>query len=110
MGVEFQYTRQLNGTPVLLGAIVATTTINNHDTAVPFNNTGIGLGGKVLLLQASAACHIYPGTTNAATATTANGVKLAADERVIITMNSTYGWLAVVGAATVRVWELLPQA
>lgn len=97
----------LNGTPVFLGAIVATTTKNNHDTAVPFNDTGTGLGGKVLLVQASAACNILPGTSNTAAVTTANGIKLVADEKYKICMGESYGWLAVVGAATLQVWELI---
>lgn len=110
MSAESQYMWQINGVPVFLGVIAASTTKNNHDTATPFNNTGSALAGKVLLLQADAACHILPGTANTITATTSNGVKLGADERVIITMNSTYGWLACVGSANLRVWELLPQA
>lgn len=100
----------LNGTPLFLGKIVATTTKNNHDTAVPFNDTGSALGGKVVLLQTDAACYVYPGTTNAATATAANGVLLAANERVVMCLGESYGWvaaLAVAGTANVRVWELI---
>lgn len=102
----------LNGTPVKLGHIIATTTINNHDTATPFNNTGDALEGKVLLLEASAACNVNcAGTTNAVTASAtrtnaAYGFAMAADERVIVTMAEGYKWIAVVGAATVVVWEL----
>jgi hypothetical protein len=97
----------LSGTPVYLGTIAATTTKNNHDTTTAFNNTGAALGGKTLLIQADAACHMRPGTTNAVTVTTGNGIYLAALERVVICMGETYGWLAVVGAANVKVWELL---
>lgn len=93
------------GTPTHLGQIVATTTKNNHDTAVPFNNTGEALGFKVLLIQASAACHIRPVTSNAGTVTTANGIKLGTDEKVTLYMGS-YTHLAVVGAATCVVWEM----
>lgn len=95
-----------NGVPVFLGVIVATTTINNHDTVVPFSNTGQALTGKVLLLQPSAACHVGFGTTNAVTVTTANGVKLAADQLVTVAMGSDDGWIACVGSASLRVWEL----
>lgn len=100
----------LNGTPNYLGVIVATTTKNNHDTAVPFNDTGEALKGKVLLIQPDAVCYIYVGTVNTATATTTNGIKVGADERVIIAMGSSYGWLACVsstGTTNCRVWELL---
>lgn len=100
-------TTLLNGTPVYLGVIASTTTKNNHDTAVPFSNTGNGLGGKTLLIQASAACNIRPVTTNAGTVTTANGIALAAGEKMLICMGETYGWLASVGAANLSVWELI---
>lgn len=100
----------LCGIPNYLGVIVATTTKNNHDTAAPFNNTGVALTGKVLLLQPDAACYIYFGTTNGATATTTNGVKFSADERAIVTMTSSAGWIACVsstGTTNLRVWELI---
>lgn len=108
MSAELHYSRMVNGTPRYLGTIAANTTTNNHDTASPFNNTGMALKGKVLLLQSDAACHVACGTTNAVTVTTSNGVKLAADERVLIHMNEDdgYGWIAVVGAANVKVFEL----
>lgn len=101
-----QFTMSLNGTPRYLGTIAASTTKNNHDTAAPFNNTGSGLANKLLLIQCDAAAHILPGTTNATTVTTSNGVKLAADERVVVRMEEGYGWLAAVGAANCKVWEL----
>lgn len=94
------------GAPKFLGTIAATTTINNHDTATPFNNTGDALKNKCLLIQPDADCHVLPGITNAATVTTTNGLKIGADERVVLTMGSDMGWLAVVGAANVKVWEL----
>lgn len=99
-----------NGVPTFLGVIVATTTKNNHDTATPFNNTGDALKGKVLLIQPDAACYILPGTANTATVTTSNGVKLAADERVIIHMAQGHSFLAclsVSGTTNCRVWELV---
>jgi hypothetical protein len=99
----------LNGSPTHLGTIVATTTKNNHDTASAFNNTGDALKGKLLMLQPDAACYVLAGTTNAATVTTTNGVKLAADERVLIRMRENQGWLAcvsVTGTTNCRVWEL----
>lgn len=104
-----QLTSIVEGTPVFLGVIVATTTKNNHDTAVPFNNTGDALEGKQLLIQTDAACYILPGVLNTSTVTTANGVLLAAGERVTVGMRQGYKWLAalaVSGTANVRVWEL----
>lgn len=100
-----------NGSPSFLGKIVATTTKNNHDTAAPFSDTaGSGLSGKVLLVQPDAACYILPGSVITATVTTANGVKLQADERVILTMTSAQDWIACVsvsGTTNLRIWELV---
>lgn len=100
----------LNGLPTYLGVIVATTTKNNHDTATPFNNTGDALKGKTLLLQPDAACFVYWGTANTATATTTNGVRLGANERVTMAMSPTSAtWIAcvsVTGTTNLRVWEL----
>jgi hypothetical protein len=103
----------INGTPIRLGVIEATTTKNNHDTATPFSDTGDALEGKVLLMQCSAAANVnFAGTTNAVTASAtatnaAYGVKLAADERVIVTMAPGYKWIAVVGSANCTIWELV---
>lgn len=104
---------QYNGTPKKLGQIIATTTKNNHDTATPFNNTGDALEGKVLLLEASAACNVNcAGTTNAVVASVTRtsadyGFAMAADERIIVAMADGYKWIAVVGSATVVVWEIV---
>lgn len=100
----------VNGTHVLLGTIVATTTKNNTDTAVPFNSTGEGLKGKTLLVQPDAACYILPGLLSTSTVTTANGLKLSADQTYVIMMGASYGWLAclsVSGTANLKVWELV---
>ncbi len=101
----------LSGTPKYLGVIDFTgTSKTNHQATSVFNNTGAALTGKTLLLQCSAAVHILPVTTNDGTVTTATGVKLAADERVIISMGSTYGWLAAIqtsGAGNLSFWELI---
>lgn len=101
----------LNGSPSYLGSIVTTSAAakNNHDTAVPFNNTGAGLSGKVLLIQVSAACYFLGKITNSAAVTTATGVKLAADERVIVTLTKDEGWFSVIrdsADVTVKVFEL----
>ena len=100
----------INGTPVFLGLIVATTTKNNTDTATPFNTAANGLAGKALLIQSDTECFILPSASSTGTVTTANGVKVGADEKVIIIMGPTYGWLAglaVTGTSNIRVWELL---
>lgn len=98
---------QLNGTPHYLGRITATTTKNNHDTAVPFNDTTVALKGMTLLVQCDAAADILPGTVNTATVTTATGVKVAADEKFYIMMENDAGWMAVVGTANCDFWQLL---
>lgn len=101
----------LNGMPIFLGVIDATTTSKtNHEATTPFNNTGEALKGKTLLIQVSAECYIGVTSTSTGTVTTANGVKLAADERVIIMMGQSRGFLAAIHAtatANVRVWELV---
>lgn len=107
MSALLQHFLGMAGTPVYLGTIAATTTKNNHDTAVPFNNTGRGLAGKRLVVQADAACHIAYGTTNAVTVTTGNGFALAAGQSVPHLMVGDYGWIAVVGTANVKVFELV---
>lgn len=96
------------GAPSFLGVIVATTTKNNADTATPFNATGEALKDKVLLIQPDAICYIYVGAANTQTATTANGIKLAADQSVTIHMGNN-GYLACVsasGTTNCRVWSL----
>lgn len=97
------------GTPTYLGVITATTAKNNHTTAVPFNNTGDAMTGKVILVVPTADCYILQGTTNAATVTAANGVPLYAGERVPLALAANEGWLAVlpVGSTVdLKVWEL----
>lgn len=102
-------TQFLYGDPVLLGTIAATTTKNNNDTAVPFSNTGNGLAGKVLLLQADAACYVITGTANTVTSSATTGVYLAALDPRIIVPKSLNGWLACfpLGASVnLRVFEM----
>jgi hypothetical protein len=107
---EFPLVLKLNGSPQFLGVIQSTgASVTNHGTGVPFNNTGVALKAKVLLLQPDAAGYVLGVTTNNAAVTTANGVKLAADERVIVTLLPTEGWLAWIsstGTTNLRVWEI----
>lgn len=115
------FEQRLNGSPQFLGVIttVGSSSQNNHGTAAPFNNTGHGLAGMVLLVQPDIDCYIQLGTTNAAAATasaTSASMFLAAGERVTLRPLSAVqqqaaadeGWLAVIGAAAVnlKVWAL----
>jgi len=99
----------LVGTPRRLGVIVATTThANNGTTAVPFNASGDGLAGKLLLIQPDAACYIAVGETNSAEATTTD-VRLEANERVLLNMGKTDKFLAteaVTGTVNLQVYEM----
>ena len=105
-----QYLKALNGTPVLLGTIVATTTKNNDDTATPFNNTGDALKGKTVVLQSDTACYVKAGTVDTVTVTAATGLLLEANEKYVLSLGSNYGWiaaLAVSGTSNVKVFELV---
>ena len=98
-----------------LGVLIATTSVNNHTTLTPFNNTGNGLGGKVLMIQTDASCYINVGSANTvaavASATSASlfipasyiGIPL------LLTMKSGDGFLAcisVAGTTNLKVWEM----
>jgi hypothetical protein len=103
----------LYGNPVHLGTVIATTTKNNTDTAVPFNSTGDALKGKMLLLQSDAAFYVRAGTVSTITVTTGTsttaGVKVEAGEKYILSMGREQGWIACVsasGTATVQVFEM----
>jgi hypothetical protein len=101
---------QMIGTHVPLGVVTATTTKNNHDTAVPFNNTGDALKAMTLQVQCDVDAYFGVGTTNAATVTTANGVYLEAKKIYVLSMSEAYGWVAflsVSGTATCKVWQLI---
>jgi hypothetical protein len=94
-----------------LGVLVATTSVNNLTTAAPFNSTGDGLKGKVLMLQPDTACWIKTGASDVAATTSATGssVKVAAEERVIVRMSHDSGYIAaiaVAGTSNVRVFEM----
>ena len=98
----------LYGDAVLLGTIVATTTKDNGDTSVPFNNTGEQLKGKLLLIQSDVAVYIKQNSTASAGVTAANGVKVLADEKFFVNMRSNKGYLSVLpvsGTANVKVFE-----
>jgi hypothetical protein len=104
------------GAPTFLGVIDYTgTSTTNHQASTPFNNTGSALCGMVLLLQPSTDMYVLPVTTTTGTVTSANGVTLFANERVVLTMtdyfvtNATECWLAalrVTSSGNLRVWRL----
>lgn len=99
----------LNGMPVLLGTITATTTKNNSTTAVPFYTAAPDLSGRVLMLQADSACYVVFGATSALAVATTAGVKLAADEKFYVTLRSDTGLVACLpgsGTTVLRVYEL----
>lgn len=99
----------VNGAPVFLGVTDVTTTAKtNAEATTPYGTTG--LTDKALLIQASAECYVGVTATSTGDVTTANGVKLAADERVIVLMSATYPYLVAItasGTANLRVWELV---
>lgn len=114
LGDLSQVTEALNGSPQSLGVIIATATSkNNHTTATPFNDTGDGLGAKILMLQSDADCYVITGTTNAVVAVataTSSSWKISAGERVVITPKSNEGWIACItaaGTANLKVWEMI---
>ena len=91
-----------------LGTIVATTTRNNTTTAVPFS---IPASGK-LSVQCDAAAYVTVCTALAScTATTTNGIKLAADQLFTTSTPSSAAGagyvaaVAVTGTANCRVFE-----
>lgn len=101
----------LSGAPVFLGVIDATTTSKtNAQATTAFGANEPYLTGKTLLIQPSAEIYLGVSRTSSGTVTTSNGVKVLADERVVICMDSAYAYLAAItasGTANVRVWELV---
>lgn len=103
-------THRQTGTPVYLGTIVATTTKNNHDTAAPFSNTGDAMKGFSVIVQCDTAAYIRSGTANTVTVTAANGLLVAANEKLYLALEETYGWiaaLAVSGTSNCKVFQVL---
>lgn len=122
----------IDGSPLFLGVIVSTgTALNNATTATPFNSTAASQGGlqggnalqgtlagKCLMLQSSVIGFVLPSTANTtnliAQATSfspgqAMGPEIQANERVLILMLPTEGWiqyLPLTGSGNLFVWEL----
>lgn len=113
LGDQVKLLQAINGAPTYLGSIVTTSAAakNNSDTAVAFNGSAAPyLKGKMLLIQTSGVCYILPVSSASGAVTSANGIKLAADERVILTMDGARGFLSVIrdsSDVTVKVWELM---
>lgn len=99
------------GTPVRLGTIdFASSSKTQASATTPFNDSGDGLAGKVLLLQPTQAVYILPGTSSSATAASATSVLLQANERVCFYMHPSYTHLAAIRSASdgnLLIWELL---
>lgn len=99
------------GTPVRLGVIAATTTKNNTDTGVPFNNTGDGLERLMLQLQPDAACYVRFGSGASLTvASTTYDVVLEANQIFTTWMaegKSVIACLGVSGNANLVVCKLV---
>lgn len=112
-----------SGRPSFLGVLVATTSVTNHTTAAPFNNTGNALLEKVLILQPDTQCYVKIVSANngvATTGATSDSMLIQPFERVIITMDDLdraqsasgefFGWIACVasaGTTNLKVWELV---
>ena len=111
---EFTLALKLYGTPKPLGVIDYTgTSTTNHQASVPFSNTGDALCGKMLLLRASTDAFVLAVSTNTGTVTTATGVPISTNERVIQLMpasvSGTKCWLAVIRSTVsgnLSVWEM----
>ena len=92
-----QQMQALNGTPVYLGTIAATTTSSTNAFTIP--------SGSVLMISPDAAVQILPVLTSTSTVTTATGFPLAANEKFILGMDpgQTYNWIAAIAATTANV-------
>lgn len=91
-----------------LGTIVATTTKNNTDTATPF---GIPAGAKLSVQCDATAYVLVCASTASCSATTTNGIKVAADQLFTTSTPSSSagaGYVAALsasGTANCRVFE-----
>jgi hypothetical protein len=98
-------TQLLNGSHAFLGTITATTTKNNSDTAVPFTITE----GTCLMIQSDVATYILAGTATTQTVTSANGLRIEANEKYVMWLTAKQLYLACLGVAataTVKIWSM----
>lgn len=86
--------QQINGQPSYVGTIASTspTEKDNSNTGTPFTMSS----GYAYLIQCDAAAYVLPGTT---AATSANGLKLAADDRFLLLFDSSTTKLHVLSAS-----------
>jgi hypothetical protein len=105
----------LNGSPVYLGTIDCTgTSKTNAQATTPFGNTGDMLKGKVLLVcnSGSVTVYVHPVATSTGTTTAVRGagfgVPIGPGERVYITMNAKYPYIAAITTTTANLdfWEM----
>lgn len=106
---QSQVVSALNGTPVIVGTIVAdaTTAKTNTNTATPFLTTG--MGSKVFLLQGDVAFYVLPTASATGLAAAATSILIAANERYIIALHGDYPYISILsqaGTATVRLFQL----
>jgi hypothetical protein len=107
----------LNGYPVYLGTVDATTTSKtNAQASSAFANSGDALRGKVLMIQnaGSVSIRIHPVSSSTGTVANARGTgfgpEIQPGERVYIRMGETYPYLAVIATsstASVDFWEMI---
>jgi hypothetical protein len=101
----------VNGSPRYKGTISATSTVATLAVTA----------GRMYLLQSDAAVYVHGATSaggaitkadnTSTTLTAALGVKLAADEKAVVTLRGEEGYVAAItstGSASVKVFELEP--
>lgn len=106
----------LNGYPVYLGTIDATTTAKtNAEATTEFADDGETLKGKTLMIQNAGSVSIRLHPVAASTGDVSNtrgagfGPEIQPGERIYVTMGTTYGFLSVItttGTANVDFWEV----
>lgn len=107
----------LNGYPLYLGTVDATTTAKtNAEATTPFATTGDNLKGKVLMIQNAGAVSVRLHPVSTSTGDVSNtrgagfGPEIQPGERIYVTMGSTYGYLSVIATsstANVDFWEMM---
>lgn len=106
LNAQLNFLQKLNGSPQLLGTLVSTgTSVNNSSTATPFTIAA----GAVVLLQPTAAGYIRTGKTTALAAASTTSVKLAADEKYLLLLQSDeayVAWIPGSGSANCLVHEM----
>lgn len=107
----------LNGYPLYLGTVDATTTSKtNAQATTAFAASGDALAGKVLMIQnaGTVSIRLHPVATSTGTVSNTRGAgfgpEIQPGERIDVTMGRTYSFLAIIatsGAANVDFWEMM---